>query len=220
MAFCGERELPRGVDPTSRASRVAVLVVGLLVTTAMAAHLVDFGVYGLRIKAMNASLGTSPVAWVGPAAILVALVASIALARRTPRGPIRALPFTLAIVLVLATHHLGKSIPYWQGLLVPPLGVTLAVLWGSAGDLDRSTRRVLRSGCVLLVFAFALHVFGALILRHLGFGVDSWPYQVKVALKEGSEISGWMLIAAGMVVAAGFETLRKISARSHSPEAA
>jgi hypothetical protein len=205
-----------GVDVASRATRVAILIVGLSVTAVVTAHLVDFGVYDLRINAMNANLGTSPVAWVSPAAILVALVASIVLVRRTRRGLIRVLPFALAIVLVLATHHVGESIPHWQVLLLAPLGVTLVVLWSAASDLHPSADRTLRSGCLLLVVAFGLHVFGASILGHLGFGVDSWPYQVKVALKEGSEISGWMLIAGALVVATGVEILNWRGRRSAS----
>ncbi len=206
-----------GVDVASRVTRVAILIVGVSVTAVVTAHLVDFGVYDLRINAMNANLGTSPVAWVSPAAVLIALVASIVLVLRTGQGSIRVLPFALAIVLVLATRHIGESIPYWQVLLLPPLGVTLVALWIAARDLNPSTGRMLRSGCLLLVIAFSLHVFGAAILRHLGFGVDSWPYQVKIALKEGSEISGWMLIAAALVVATGVEILGRRGSPAPSP---
>jgi hypothetical protein len=219
MAF-GIRQQSWPVLDIPRVTRVAVLGVALLVMAAMAAHLIDFGVYDLRVRAMNAGLGTSLVARVGPAALLLALGASIVLARSSRRVSIRALPFTLAIVLLLATQHLGESIPYWQLLLLPPLGLTLAVLWHVAANLSPSTGRVLRTGCVLLVIAFGLHVFGAPILRHLGFGVDTWPYQVKVAFKEGAEISGWMLIAVGMTMAAVYETFGDLSVRSRSSETA
>jgi hypothetical protein len=103
---------------------------------------------------------------------------------------------------VLGTHHLGESLPHWQLLLLPPLGLTLVLLWRAAAELDSLTGRVLRSGCVLLVIAFGLHVFGALVLKRLGVAVDSWPYQVKVALKEGSELSGWLVIASALAAAA------------------
>jgi hypothetical protein len=219
MAF-GIREQSSPVLDVPRVTRVAVLGVALVVMTAMAAHLIDFGVYDLRVRAMNASLGTSPVAWVGPAALLLALGASIVLARGSPRWSIRALPFALAIVLVLASHHLGESIPYWQVLLLPPLGLILAVLWQVAANLYPSNGRVLRAGCLLLMIAFGLHVFGAPVLRQIGFGVDTWPYQVKVAFKEGAEISGWMLIAVGMTMAAVCETFGDVSVRSRSSEAA
>jgi hypothetical protein len=108
----------------------------------------------------------------------------------------------LAIVLVLSTRHLGESLPHWQVLLLPPLGLALFLLWREAEALDRLAARTCRTGCVLLVCAFALHVFGAALLRSLGIGVDSWPYQVKVALKEGLEIAGWLLVASGLAATA------------------
>ena len=208
------------IDAARPAARAALLFIGLAVGAAMAAHLVDFGVYRLRIQAMNANLGTSPVAWASPAAILLALVASLVLVRRNPRRPGVILSISLAIVLVLATRQLGESLPHWQLLLLPPLGVTLAVLWHTAAELDRSTGRLLRGGCILLVSAFALHVFGAPVITRLGFGADSWPYQVKVAFKEGSEISGWMLIAAGLLVLAGPATFGRPVAGGRTPESA
>jgi hypothetical protein len=163
---------------------------------------------------MNANLGSSPVGWASPAAILLALIASIVLVRRTPRRATPALSISLAIVLVLATRHLGESIPGWQLLLLPPLGVTFAMLWRTSRELDSATSRLLRAGCLLLVAAFGLHTLGAPALRLLGFDASSWPYQIKVALKGGSEISGWMLIAAGLAVAASSELRRRYPSRS------
>jgi hypothetical protein len=195
-------QVPYEVDRDRRLIWLALVGVGLVVSAAIAAHLVDFGVYQLRIQAMNANLGTSPVAWISPAAILVALLASVILATRPVERSRWVLAFALGAVLVLGTHHLGESLPHWQVLLLPPLGLTLVLLWRTAADLDSLIGRVLRSGCVLLVLAFALHVFGALVLRRIGVAVDSWPYQVKVALKEGSELSGWLLIAAVLGAAA------------------
>jgi hypothetical protein len=219
MAF-GIREQSSPVFGIPALTRVAVLVVSALVTAAIAAHLIDFGVYDLRVRVMNAGLGTSPVAWVSPAAVLVAVGASAVLARGSRRWSMRALPVALAAVLVLASDHLGKSVPYWQILLLPPLGLTLAVLWHVAAKLHPSTGRVLRTGCLLLVIAFGLHVFGATILRHVGVGVDTWVYQVKIALKEGAEISGWLLIAFGLAIAARYQASSEVSVRSRSSEAA
>lgn len=195
-------QLAHEVYAARRMIWLALVGTGVIVSGAIAAHLVDFGVYRLRIPAMNANLGTSPVAWISPAAILAALLASIVLATGSRERSRRLLPFALGVVLVLGTHHLGESLPHWQLLLLPPLGLTLVLLWQSAADLDNLTGRVLRSGCLLLVIAFCLHVFGALVLRRAGVAVDSWPYQVKVALKEGSELSGWLLIATALGAAA------------------
>jgi hypothetical protein len=220
MAFgaAAARDYSRGIGRstlagTASAARAALVVVVLVTGAAITAHLIDFGVYGLRIHAMNANLGSSPVAWASPAAILLALAASIVLVRQTPRKATPVLSVSLAIVLVLATRHLGESIPGWQLLLLPPLGVTLVMLWRTSHELDRATSRLLRTGCVLLVAAFGLHTLGAPVLKLLGFDASSWPYQIKVAFKEGSEISGWMLIASGLALAAVAELRREIPGR-------
>jgi hypothetical protein len=231
MAFgaVAARQHSREIDPstfvgTERAARAALVVVALLTGAAITAHLIDFGVYGLRIHAMNANLGSSAVAWASPAAILLAVAGSIVLVRQNPRIATPVLPVSLAVVLVLATRHLGESIPGWQLLLLPPLGVTLVLLWRTSYELDRATSRLLRTGCVLLVAAFGLHTLGAPVLKLLGFDASSWPYQIKVALKEGSEIGGWMLIACSLAIAAGTELRRRHpsgssqTARPRSPD--
>jgi hypothetical protein len=195
-----------GRDETARATRVAVLVVFVLVTAAITAHLIDFGVYNLRIRALDAGVGSSPVAWVSPAALTIALVSTIPLARR--RRVTALLVPVLAVVLVLATRHLGESLPHWQVLLLPPLGLALFLLWREADALHPLAGRVCRAGCVLLVCAFALHAFGPAVLHAFGVKDYSWPDQVKIALKEGLEIGGWLLVASGLATTAWFGARR------------
>jgi hypothetical protein len=105
-------------------------------------------------------------------------------------------------VLILASGHIGESLPHWRLLLLPPLGLALVLLWREASRLDPLAARLCRAGCVLLVSAFALHVFGGPGLHHLGVHDDSWLYQVKIALKEGLEIGGWLLVATGLAATA------------------
>jgi hypothetical protein len=195
-----QEQAPLSRDGTARITRIAVLGVLALVSAAIAAHLIDFGVYDLRIRAMNAGLGSSPVGWVSPIAIAVALAATLLLVRRGRAGAW--LAAVLAVVLVLSTRHLGESLPHWRLLLLPPLGLALFLLWRAADSLDPLAGRTCRAGCVLLVGAFGLHVFGATVLHALGIGDNSWTYQVKVALKEGLEIAGWLLVASGLAATA------------------
>jgi hypothetical protein len=194
-------------DETARATKVAVFVVFVLVTAAVAAHLIDFGVYNLRIRVLDVGVGSSPVAWVSPAALAVALASAIRLVRQ---GRVTALLVpVLALVLVLATRHLGESLPYWQVLLLPPLGLALFLLWREADRLDPLAGRVCRAGCALLVCAFALHAFGPAVLHAFGVKDYSWPDQVKIALKEGLEIGGWLLVASGLATTAWFGAARR-----------
>jgi len=191
---------PFARDDTARVMRFALVGVFIVVGVTIAAHLIDFGVYDLRIRIMDAGLGSSPVAWVSPVALAVALAATIVLARRK-RITVALVP-VLAVVLVLATRHLGESLPHWQLLLLPPLGIALLLLWREADRLDPLAARICRAGCVLLVAAFALHVFGGALLHAIGIGVDSWAYQVKIAFKEGFEIAGFLLVASGLAATA------------------
>ncbi len=46
----------------------------------------------------------------------------------------------------------------------------------------------------MLLASLAIHVLGPSAVRALGWGPDSWAYQVKVGLKEGSELAGWVLL--------------------------
>ncbi|HKD32768.1 MAG TPA: hypothetical protein VKB73_04780 [Gaiellaceae bacterium] len=200
-------QAPFARDDTARVTRFALVAVFVVVGVTIAAHLIDFGVYDLRVRVMDAGLGSSPVAWVGPAALAVALVATIVLARRN-RITVALVP-VLAVVLILATRHLGESLPYWQVLLLPPLGLALFLLWRDADRLDPHAGRVCRAGCVLLVCAFALHAFGPAVLHAFGVRTYSWPDQVKIALKEGLEIGGWLLIASALATTAWFGAARR-----------
>lgn len=187
-------------DPSRGVALGGIVLVVLVLVAELTTHLVDYGVYQLRVRVMDANLGSSPVAWISPAAVAVALVAAILLARR---GRVHVLlPAALGVVLVLTTRHVGESLPHWQLLLLPPLGVALFLLWRGADGLDALAARMCRVGCMLLVSAFVLHVFGGPGLHRLGVHDYSWPYQVKVALKEGSEIAGWLLVASGLAATA------------------
>jgi hypothetical protein len=39
-----------------------------------------------------------------------------------------------------------------------------------------------------------VHVLGPHVVQALGWGTDSWAYQVEVGLKEGMELAGWLLL--------------------------
>ena len=185
-------------DPSRGLALRGIGFVALVLAAEISAHLIDFGLFQLRVEEMNANHGTSPVVVLTPAAVAVALVSAYALARR---GRVeRLLPPALAVVLVLASGHVGERLPHWQLLLLPPLGLALALLWRAAGRLDALAGRAARAGCVLLVLSFALHLADA--SPRIGHPVGSWPYQVGVALKEGFKISGWLLIAAGLAATA------------------
>jgi hypothetical protein len=191
-------------DPSRGMALGAIAFVALVLAAEISTHLIDFGLFRLRIETMNANHGTSPVAVLTPAAVAVAIVSAYSLARR--RRVERLLPPVLAVVLVLASGHIGERLPHWQVLLLPPLGLALALLWRAAARLDPVAGLAARVGCLLLVMSFGLHILDA--SPRVGPAVESWPYQVAVALKEGFKISGWLLVASGLAATAWGGRLR------------
>ena len=191
-------------SPASRVAPWAFALTALVVAVQMTLHLVDYGVYDLRIRALNSNLDRSAVAWISPVALAVALGAATAIWRQRParRAGDAALLILLAALLLEMLTQVRNAIPHWQLVLALPLGAILVLLLLQAREGPADARICIWAGCSMLVLSFAIHVVGGPALAHLGWGGNSWPYQVKVAIKEAAEISGWMLNAAGLVIIA------------------
>ena len=67
-------------------------------------------------------------------------------------------------------------------------------------DLDAELEKVERAGVTLLVLSLAIHVIGPPIERLAGWGEDSWGTQLKIALKEGTELAGWALVVPSLLL--------------------
>jgi hypothetical protein len=53
----------------------------------------------------------------------------------------------------------------------------------------------------LLALSVAIHVLGPRATDILGWDEASWGYQVKVGLKEGTELAGWVLLVPWLAIA-------------------
>ncbi len=85
----------------------------------------------------------------------------------------------------------------WIVLYLPLLVLAFAVLAALARDTDARTRRFIHVGLGLLVFAVAAESSSAL--------THSWGYEdgstydtFEVAVEEGAELAGWILVAAAL----------------------
>jgi hypothetical protein len=58
----------------------------------------------------------------------------------------------------------------------------------------------LRTGLAMLLTSYLIHVLGPHLVSSFGWGSDSWPYQVRDGLKEGTELAG-LLLAVGALSA-------------------
>jgi hypothetical protein len=164
-------------------------------------HLVDFGSDGLRVGVLNAD---SDASW-SHRLIAATLVAATAVAAvnawrsRERRGLWAVVAGILAFLAVdeLSSLHTQVDQMAWGKALYGPILLVLGVcLWRLAAR--RPQGLVLRVGVAILFLSFGIHVFGPHIVHALGYGTDSWPYQVKVALKQGTELAGWLLVFIGL----------------------
>jgi hypothetical protein len=74
------------------------------------------------------------------------------------------------------------------------------LLWTFAEIASASAGRVLRAGVLLLAGGIVLELLGGAIVEA---GPDkSFLYNLEVALEEGCELSGWILVAAALLATA------------------
>jgi hypothetical protein len=182
-----------------RRCRLVLACVGVLFAAGATAHLIDYGVYGLRIDLLNSDSDRGIFEWIAALAICAAAVASLALARRRRSSVLAFLGGVLVVIFLAGRAHISDSFPQWTYLYVPLLAAVVVLV----------ARAVDRELYALVVFAFAvlglslfLHVVMPHVLAQLGWGPGSWPYQVKIALKQGTELAGWSLIAFALAATA------------------
>jgi hypothetical protein len=170
----------------------------MLAVAATAAQLVDFGVYDNRIGLLDMMTHRSIFGVVSIAVLAAALAGSarLALGAGGDRVPVAALAALLAVLLVLRV----AQPPHVLLLALPASAAALWLLWTAA--LPAAELRVVREGCVVLVLAFVVHGAGEWIVAQLGYGPDTWAYQIKAVVKHSGELTGWALVAGGLLLAA------------------
>jgi hypothetical protein len=164
-------------------------------------HLLDFGLDDLHNQLFDADLGSS---WshILVAAVLIAATGLALLgairddARRGLWSIATAILAFLAVDEVTPLHTQVDDMSWGKALYAPILAALGVCLWRLSARSEQ--RLVVRAGIVTLVISFAIHVFGPHVLSAIGLGASTWAYQIKVALKEGTELAGWLLVLAGL----------------------
>jgi hypothetical protein len=186
----------RGEEPRARQAplRPWLVAAGLVVAVEMATHLVDFGADDLRIKLLDSAYEWSWSHLVATAAFATAAVLGFAGAHRSAghRRAWRTIGGLFAFFFVDNVTRLHEHVAHWPVIYAPLLGVLMLSLAVVAWNTDQ--QRIVVGALTLLLASLAIHVLGPSAVRALGWGPDSWAYQVKVALKEGSELAGWVLL--------------------------
>jgi hypothetical protein len=185
-----EREAHRG-------GLYAALAAAALV---MATQLLDFGAWNLRVRALDASYEWSWSHVASTTCIAVGTVLCAAGATRAGAGgrrrAWRAAAVLMAVLLADNVTRLHEHVPHWPVVYAPivvGLGVAMAAV--AAG---RRGARLVHAAVALLCLSLVIHVAGPKAVSALGWSPTSLAFQVKVALKEGTELAGWVLLLAGL----------------------
>jgi hypothetical protein len=184
------------VKPAHGLLRIGTAAATVLVVAQTAAHLLDFGVWQLRVQALDADAAGGVFPWISTGVLGAGAVA--AALQRERRAGFTALAAILALLAVHMELDLRAAVPHWSAAYVPLLAVAAYLIWtlpiGAEG-----ARAVARCGLVVLAFSLVVHLLGPPLLARLGWGPDDWAYQVKVVVKQGSELGGWTLVAAALL---------------------
>ena len=161
-------------------------------------HLVDFGVYDLRIAVLNSADEHSYSHWLATLAFAAGALAAGVGARRAASHRIAwwSSCVVFGFLFVDTVFRVHDHVGFWPVLYAPllvGLAVALAVV---ASGTDQAV--VVYAGLGLLFVSLGIHVVGPSVVHALGWAPAGWGYQVKVALKEGSELAGWVLLVPAL----------------------
>lgn len=166
----------------------------------VAAHLLDFGLDDLRARLFDASQEWSWSHLAATAAFACGGAVSVFAALRRRAAQARTwwlLALLLGVLLVDNVTRAHEAVPHWPLIVVPALaGVAVIVAMLARGT---SVFRATVVALALLAASFAIHVLGHALVHGAGWGPATWGYQIKVALKEGTELAGWVLLAPVLV---------------------
>jgi hypothetical protein len=148
-------------------------------------------------------------------------LASLALARTRPGGRQRFLALSALLAFVTFDDAVGlhrRSEIDWPLILLPVLACTFLLLWSA---LDRQESRAsVRAGLLLLAISVLLGHAAAPAVSALGWMPGSWPYELKVVVKQGAELAGWVVIGGTLVAAAALPSVGPTNRRVAGPRAA
>jgi hypothetical protein len=178
-----------------------ISVAAIVAATVVATNLVDFELDTPRIALLNANDQASwshiaTAAALAIAAVITILTAIRAGQRRTLWGAIAGVQALLFVVEVSSVHVIVDRHSYGKLIYLPLLAVLVLCLWLLTMGTEQAP--LVCAAILVLMLAYVVHVFGARVVEALGWGSRSLVYQMKVGLKEGAELAGWLLLVVAL----------------------
>jgi hypothetical protein len=196
------RTRPPGADPgTDRLVRTGLTATAGIVLAGTGAQLLSYAFAGGRIPALDSVADGGVFGAVGDASLAAAAVAAWAvLVRVRPTGAAAvALPPLLTFLAVDKTFRLHDHVPHWLVVYLPLLLAAFVCLVVVGLLLSPRCLRLVVAGLALLAGSFLIHLYGEWFLSAVGASpTTGWPVQLKAAVKHGSEVAGWLVIALGL----------------------
>jgi hypothetical protein len=190
------RSLSLGPPADDRAGRI--ILAGLLATTALVAlqavsQAIDFGVFSLRIWALNSDKHYSLFGLASLFAQLTFAAACLWRGRRLARD--RRMWFVLGALVAVLLLVRGL-ITFNAVAFAVPLACVLGLLcWLTRHDAA-APRVAVWGGLVLMGTSLVLHKVGLAADSNAAAGY-TWAYQIEAMVKHGAELAGWMLVTIG-----------------------
>jgi hypothetical protein len=188
----------RRLDSPGRMIIVGVVATVAVTTLLGAAQAVDFGVFNLRLRELNADHHFSVF---GVVSLLAQLATAAASARRGMRTDRHRRAWLILAALVAGLVLIRGLTAYSAALLVVPLACVFGLLCWLTWRDSSASRAVVWTALILLMTSVLLH--------QVGVDADSstasdytWSYQIVSIVKHGTELAGWMLAAVGITAGA------------------
>lgn len=199
--IAGARPFGAPVHRRLHGARGPFLVAAVALAAVMATQLFDYGSENLSIRLLN---GEAPASWshrVVTAILVAATISGLMGATRsqTRRGAWRVATSILCFLSIAEITSLHAHIDSMHGgkALYAPILLTLAVcVWRISKGSNQQA--VLSVGLATLLVSYGTHVFGSHISSAIGWGVSGWGLQLRIGVKEGAELAGWLLIFAAL----------------------
>ena len=168
----------------------------------VATNLVDFKFDHPRLALLNANDQASWSHIATAAALAIAAVIAILTAmrpghRRTLWGAVAVVQALLFVVEVSSVHVIVDRHSFGKLIYVPLLAVLVLCLWLLTTGSEQAP--LLWTAILVLMVAYVVHVLGARVVQAFGWGAGSWVYQVKVGIKGGVELAGWILLVVALM---------------------